>query len=76
MNTAGTIKVHDLADVAVLKLGEGEYKTMKINKLDYEELMDVVNNPTTATIAAAVQGKDLTSRASHFHWRELKQSPE
>jgi len=31
------------------------------DNLDYEELMDAVDNPTMATVAAAVRRKDLTS---------------
>ena len=81
MNTAVALEVHDLADVTTLKLGEDEYKTMMIDvslndDLDYEELMDAVDNLTMATITVAVQGKDFTSKASHFHRRELRKSPE
>jgi len=82
MNTAAAaLEVHDLADVTTLELGGDEYKTMTIDvslddDLDYGELMDAVDNPVVATVAAAVQGKDLTSKASHFHRRELKKSPE
>ena len=60
MNTAVALEVHDLADVTTLELGEDEYKTMTIDvslddDLDYEELMDAVDNPTMATVAAAVR---------------------
>ena len=82
MNTAATaLEVHDLADVTTLELGEDEYNTMTIDvslddDLDYEELMDAVDNPVTAIVAVAIQGKDLTSKAYHFHRRELKKFPE
>jgi len=80
MNTSAATDTNDFADIADLKLGEDEYKTMDISvsldeDLKYEDLMHEIDNPPKATVATAQQTKDLTSKASHFNRRQLKQSP-
>jgi len=81
MNTAAATDTENLADVADLKLGDNEYKTMDISmsldeEFEYEDLMNEIDDPPKATVAAAQQAKDLISKASHFNRRQLKQSPE